>query len=84
MHAMGEETVEQLGRLDILVNNAAVQQYNNEARMCAFVEFSHHALQFETLKEEQILHTFRTNIIGCMFLAQAALPHLKEGATFLT
>lgn len=28
-----EETVEQLGRLDILVNNAAVQQYNNEARM---------------------------------------------------
>jgi NAD(P)-dependent dehydrogenase (short-subunit alcohol dehydrogenase family) len=63
-----EQTVKELGRLDILVNNAAVQQFNDK---------------FETIKEEQILHTFRTNIIGYMFLAQAALPHLKENSSII-
>lgn len=27
------------------------------------------------------MRTFRTNIFGYMFMAQAALPHLKEGAS---
>lgn len=63
-----DRTVKEFGHLDVLVNNAATQQYNDN---------------FETLKEEQIVRTFRTNIVGYMFLTQAALPHLKEGSSII-
>ncbi len=63
-----ENTVECFGRLDILVNNAAFQQS---------VE------RLEDLSDEQIERSFRTNIIGYMFMARAALPHLKPGSAIV-
>ena len=63
-----DETVNELGRLDILVNNAAFQQHQEE---------------LEDVTEEQWEHTFRTNIFGYFYMAKAALPHLDRGASIL-
>lgn len=62
------QTVEEFGRLDILVNNAAYQQHLNG---------------LEELSEEQWDHTFRTNIYGYFRMAKAALPHLKAGSCII-
>jgi len=62
------QVIDRWGRLDVLVSNAAEQ----------------HAQQaFEDVTEDQIEATFRTNIFGQMFMVQAALPHLGEGATII-
>jgi NAD(P)-dependent dehydrogenase (short-subunit alcohol dehydrogenase family) len=63
-----ERTVESLGRLDVLVNNAAYQQ---------------HQKGLEEISEEQWDRTFRTNIYGYFHMARAALPHLKPGSTIV-
>lgn len=63
-----EQTVQELGKLDILVNNAAYQQ---------------HQENFEDVSDEQWDHTFKTNIYGYFRMAKAALPHLKEGSTII-
>lgn len=57
-------TVEQLGGLSILVNNAAFQQTQE---------------RFEDISAEQFRRTLETNIFGYFHMAQAALPHLKQG-----
>jgi NAD(P)-dependent dehydrogenase (short-subunit alcohol dehydrogenase family) len=61
-------TVERFGRLDIVVNNAAEQ---------------HESQDFAEIDEDQLIATFRTNILGYIFMTQAALPHLKEGAAII-
>ncbi len=61
-------TVDELGGLDILVNNAAYQMAQEK---------------FEDLTEEQFRRTFETNIFGYFFMAQAALPHLKKGSAIV-
>ena len=53
----------ELGGLNILVNNAAFQQ--SQAK-------------FEDIPEEQIRRTFDTNILGYIWMAQAAIPHLQK------
>ncbi|UEM04823.1 SDR family oxidoreductase [Skermanella rosea] len=63
-----DRTVEQLGKLDILVNNAAEQ---------------HPKSSLEEITAEQLERTFRTNIFAYFFLTKAALPHLKEGASII-
>ena len=63
-----ETTVQQLGHLDILVNNAAFQE---------------HARSLEDISPEQLDRTFRTNIYGYFYMAQAALPHLSEGSAII-
>jgi NAD(P)-dependent dehydrogenase (short-subunit alcohol dehydrogenase family) len=63
-----ETTVSELGRLDILVNNAAFQE---------------HASSLEDISEEQLDRTFKTNIYGYFHMAKAALPHLKEGSAII-
>jgi NAD(P)-dependent dehydrogenase (short-subunit alcohol dehydrogenase family) len=63
-----ETTVRELGRLDILVNNAAFQE---------------HLPSLEDLTDEQLDRTFQTNIYGCFYMARAALPHLKGGAAII-
>lgn len=62
------ETVEKLGKLDILVNNAAEQ---------------HPQEKIEDITKEQLERTFRTNIFGMFFMTQAAMPHLSKGSTII-
>jgi NAD(P)-dependent dehydrogenase (short-subunit alcohol dehydrogenase family) len=62
------ETVAKLGRLDILVNNAAEQHPDTE---------------ITDITEEQLKRTFQTNIFGYFFMVQAARPHLQEGAAII-
>jgi NAD(P)-dependent dehydrogenase (short-subunit alcohol dehydrogenase family) len=63
-----ERTVRELGRLDVLVNNAAEQ---------------HPKGSIEEISEEQLERTFRTNIFGYFHMAKAARPHLKAGAAIV-
>ncbi|MCC3375481.1 SDR family oxidoreductase [Cohnella sp. REN36] len=63
-----EQTVGQLGGLHILVNNAAEQ---------------HPQPKLEQITPEQLERTFRTNIFGMFFMAQAAMPHLKSGSVIV-
>lgn len=62
------KVVAQFGRLDILVNNAAFQE---------------HAASLEDLTDERLDETFRTNILGYMYMARAALPHLRQGSSII-
>jgi hypothetical protein len=63
-----EAAVRELGRLDILVNNAAYQE---------------HLPSLEDITDEQLDRTFRTNIYGYFYMARAALPHLETGAAII-
>jgi NAD(P)-dependent dehydrogenase (short-subunit alcohol dehydrogenase family) len=60
-----EQTVKELGRLDVLVNNAAEQ---------------HPKGSLEEIEREQLERTFRTNVFGMFYMTKAAMPHLKKGA----
>jgi len=55
---------QELGGLNILVNNAAFQASQEK---------------FEDITEAQIRRTFDTNILGYMWMAQAVIPHLQDG-----
>lgn len=63
-----EECVARLGKLDVLVNNAAEQ---------------HPQSDIADISEDQLVKTFRTNIFSQFFMTKAALQHLKEGATII-
>lgn len=63
-----EQTIQEFGKLDVLVNNAAFQQ---------------HQEGLEQLSEEQWDRTFRTNIYGYFHMCKAALPHLQKGSTII-
>jgi NAD(P)-dependent dehydrogenase (short-subunit alcohol dehydrogenase family) len=63
-----EQTIDEFGRLDILVNNAAFQQ---------------HQESIDDLSEEQWEKTFRTNIFGYFYMAKAAIPHMKSGSAIV-
>jgi NAD(P)-dependent dehydrogenase (short-subunit alcohol dehydrogenase family) len=58
-----QQCVDELGGLNILVNNAAEQ---------------HEAESLEDISNEQLERTFRTNIFAMFYLAKAALPHMGE------
>jgi NAD(P)-dependent dehydrogenase (short-subunit alcohol dehydrogenase family) len=57
-----------LGRVDILVNNAAYQQEKKSIL---------------DITPEQLDSTFRTNIYGYFFMVQAALPRMKAGSVII-
>ncbi|MFT3823863.1 MAG: SDR family oxidoreductase [Chitinophagaceae bacterium] len=63
-----EETIDQFGQIDILVNNAAVQ----------FPQQS-----VEDIKEEDLVHTFQVNLFAPFYLVKYAIPHLKEGSCII-
>jgi NAD(P)-dependent dehydrogenase (short-subunit alcohol dehydrogenase family) len=63
-----EKTVYELGKLDILVNNAAEQ---------------HPQYGIEFITSQQLENTFRTNIFSMFYLTKAALKHLKQGSTII-
>ncbi|WP_009630815.1 SDR family oxidoreductase [Synechocystis sp. PCC 7509] len=63
-----EQTVQEFGKLDILVNNAAEQ---------------HPQESIEDISAEQLERTFRTNIFAMFFLTKAALKHLQKGSAII-
>jgi NADP-dependent 3-hydroxy acid dehydrogenase YdfG len=63
-----KKTIEEFGKLDILVNNAAFQEHVNT---------------FEDLNEEQFDHTIKTNLYGYFHMAKAAVPEMKNGTSII-
>jgi NAD(P)-dependent dehydrogenase (short-subunit alcohol dehydrogenase family) len=63
-----ERTVSELGGIDLLVNNAAFQM-------------AHEGL--EDLPDDEIEHTFATNIIAMFHTCKAALAHMEAGAAII-
>lgn len=63
-----ERTLKEFGRLDILVNNAAVQ-YPQKS--------------IEEVTAEQLQKTFATNIFSHFYLCRFAMPHLKKGSSII-
>ncbi len=61
-------TVKELGKLDILVHNAAHQN---------------HWKSLEELPDDEWDRTFRVNVYAYFWLVKAALPHLKPGASII-
>jgi hypothetical protein len=62
------KAVEELGRLDVLVNNAAFQMTRES---------------LEEIPDEEWDRTFNTNIRAIFHLCKAALPHMKRGASII-
>ncbi|MEX5362382.1 MULTISPECIES: SDR family oxidoreductase [Pseudomonas] len=67
-HELVRRTVEQFGRIDILVNNAAYQM-------------SHESL--EDISDEEWVRTFDVNITAMFRICQAALPSMPRGASII-
>lgn len=63
-----KKALDEYGKIDILINNAAVQFPQNE---------------LTDIDDEQIQKTFATNIFAYMYLCREALPHLTEGASII-
>lgn len=61
-------TIEKFGRLDIVVNNAAVQPYTKDIM---------------DVSNEQLEDTFRTNVYPLFYMTKAALPYLKKGSAII-
>jgi NAD(P)-dependent dehydrogenase (short-subunit alcohol dehydrogenase family) len=62
------QAVEELGSIDILVNNAAEQE---------FVE------ELDDLTTEQFTKTFATNVFAMFWITKAAVPHMPPGASII-
>lgn len=63
-----EKTRDELGGLNILVNNAAEQ---------------HVAESIEQISDEQLHRTFATNIFAMFYLTRSAMKYLKEGSSII-
>jgi len=66
--AVVDRAVEEFGRIDVLVNNAAYQMTHEKV---------------EEIPDEEWQHTFDVNITAMFRLVQAALPHLGKGASII-
>ncbi len=63
-----QRVVEDLGGIDVVVNNAAFQ--------CAVDSF-------ELLTPDQLRRTFETNVFATLWISQAALEHMGPGSTIV-
>jgi NAD(P)-dependent dehydrogenase (short-subunit alcohol dehydrogenase family) len=66
--AIVERTAAELGRLDILVNNAAFQRTYEK---------------IEDITPQEFDRTFRTNVHAMFYLCQAAIPRMKPGSAIV-
>jgi NAD(P)-dependent dehydrogenase (short-subunit alcohol dehydrogenase family) len=63
-----DRALQEFGKIDILVNNAAYQA------------------TFESIQdvtEEELVHTYRVNILAIFFLCKAAMSHMQPGSTII-
>lgn len=67
-YSVADKVADEYSRIDILVNNAAVQ----------FVRDS-----LLDIKTEELLKTFTTNIISFFWLTKGVLPYLKPGSSII-
>ncbi len=65
---MVARTVGDLGRIDVLVNNAAAQTVNEE---------------LDDLTETDLEGAFAANVFAMVYLAKAAVPHMRPGAAIV-
>lgn len=63
-----DQAVDEFGRIDILVSNAAYQM-------------THETL--EEISDEEFEHTFATNVSAMFYLVKAALPHMPQGSSII-
>ena len=63
-----ESTINEYGKIDILVNNAAVQ---------------YQCMDIKSLSDEQFDKTFKTNVYGSFYITRAAMKYLKAGASII-
>lgn len=63
-----DKTIREFGRLDILVNNAALHWP---------------AEKFEDISTKQLLTTFSTNIFSYFWVTRYAMPYLKKGSCII-
>jgi len=63
-----EKTLEKFGRIDIVVNNAAVQYEQQD---------------IQDISGEQLERTFKTNIFAQFYLTKYAVAHLKDGSSVI-
>lgn len=62
------QTIQEFGKIDILVNNAAYQRTYDK---------------LEDIPEDEFDTTYRTNVYSAFFLTQAALPKMKPGGSII-
>ena len=62
------KVIEEFGKLDVIVNNAAEQHPREE---------------ITDISAAQLRKTFETNLFGYFYLTQAAMPHLGKGASIV-
>src|SRR3954469_5308736 len=60
--------IKELGRIDILINNAAFQRTHDK---------------IEEFTPEEFERTYRTNVFGMFYLCREALPKMKPGSTII-
>lgn len=63
-----DQVMQKFGRIDVLVNNAAEQHPQNSIL---------------DITPAQLMRTFETNVYGYFYMIQAALPHMKPGASIV-
>lgn len=63
-----KHVLREFGHVELLVNNAAFQE---------------HAESIAQITEQRLEETFRTNIFGYFYMANAVLPHMKAGASII-
>lgn len=66
--ALVASTIQHFGRIDIVVNNAAEQHPKGD---------------IQDIKQEDLESTFRVNLFAMFHVLQAALPHMRRGASII-
>jgi NAD(P)-dependent dehydrogenase (short-subunit alcohol dehydrogenase family) len=66
--AIVAKAVQEFGRIDVLVNNAAFQMTHNS---------------LEEIPDDEWERTFKINVSAMFYLCKAALPHMQRGASII-